>query len=217
MGEYIEKINSGNSAVYERIRKIENVRGIIRTKGGLKVTPKYVYVLVGNRSLGEYLLQKNVMSYLIWGGIGAVVLGAVIVSLIMIVTKRKRTLRLALNCEKWPMVPKREAIGGGGDGLCAHRIKLTNRIDFIKTYQCDFSKTVVIGRNPSVCTLLIGGDNSLSGSHCEVYFCKDEFYIKDLNSSNGTKVNGIPLGGDFILHSGDIVKLGRNEYIVELQ
>ena len=67
---------------------------------------------------------------------------------------------------------------------------------------------VVIGRNPE-CDICIQ-HNSISGTHAEIRRTnRGDFEITDLKSSNGTKVNGIPINEPFKLSSGDTLTLGH--------
>lgn len=58
-------------------------------------------------------------------------------------------------------------------------------------------------------------DPMVSTAHCEIGKVNDHIYtISDLNSTNGTYVNGMRLGKDHvILANGDVVKVGRVEMI----
>jgi predicted component of type VI protein secretion system len=75
---------------------------------------------------------------------------------------------------------------------------------------------------PVTCQIMIGrgkknniyiDDNLASRSHALVQKIKDAYFIKDLNSTNGTYVNNrkIPRGRYFKLHRNDIVRIGRTE------
>ncbi len=67
---------------------------------------------------------------------------------------------------------------------------------------------VVIGRDPA-CDIAIH-HQSVSSRHAEVRRTpRGDYEIRDLNSSNGTKVNGIPISEPFKLDSGDAVTLGH--------
>lgn len=149
--------------------------------------------------------------------IGVIIIGIGITFLILYLKKKKKTYRASLASEQRIVNPNAESFRDESKSTKVHRLKLTNRMDSVRMYQCDFKGNVIIGRNPNMCTLLICGDNSVSGRHCEIYESQGLFYIKDLNSSNGTRVNGIPFSGKFEIHTGDIVKLGRVEYIVEIE
>ena len=67
---------------------------------------------------------------------------------------------------------------------------------------------VTIGRNPSseICI----EHQSVSSTHAEVRKNgRGDFEIRDLQSSNGTKVNGVPINEPWRLSSGDAVTLGH--------
>lgn len=67
---------------------------------------------------------------------------------------------------------------------------------------------VTIGREPT-CDISIH-HQSVSSRHAEVRrTVRGDYEIRDLNSSNGTKVNGIPISEPFKLDSGDAVTLGH--------
>ncbi len=153
---------------------------------------------------------------LIWCGIGAGVMFLVMAAVLLLIGGLKKRKRKDVTTkERLTKADKKESIAET-EKATIHRVMLTDRTDPMKTFRCDFKTTVIVGRNPNLCTLLIGGDNSISGKHCGFYVKAGTFYIKDLESSNGTKVNGVPLSGECEIHTGDIVKLGRREYLVEL-
>ena len=67
---------------------------------------------------------------------------------------------------------------------------------------------VTIGRNPTSDIQI--QHQSVSGDHAEVRRnSRGEYEIRDLKSSNGTKVNGIPIDQPYILNSGDAITLGH--------
>ncbi|MDR2850008.1 MAG: FHA domain-containing protein [Verrucomicrobiota bacterium] len=57
-------------------------------------------------------------------------------------------------------------------------------------------------------------DNSISGSHCEVEKTSSGFVIRDLGSTNGTKVNGDPTK-EKALFRNDIILLGEVPAMIE--
>jgi uncharacterized protein YbgA (DUF1722 family) len=69
------------------------------------------------------------------------------------------------------------------------------------------SKRILIGRYKKNDVVI---DHSyVSGSHCSI-FCKGRgYYIEDLNSSNGTYVNGEKISGSRKLRNNDTISLGQ--------
>lgn len=68
----------------------------------------------------------------------------------------------------------------------------------------------VLGRNAD-CDLVLN-DHSVSRRHCRILFRREEPWLVDLESSNGTWVNGIKVEEERPLRHGDILKLGKLEF-----
>ena len=68
-----------------------------------------------------------------------------------------------------------------------------------------------IGRSSS-CDLTIPDQPEISGKHCLLELKDNVLHISDLNSRNGTSVNGVPIRNKFSLKSRDVVGMGRSEY-----
>lgn len=86
---------------------------------------------------------------------------------------------------------------------------LADQKNLARTFECPLVQSVVIGRKPEVCQMVLDYDKSVSGRHCEIFIKNGKFYIKDLNSSNGTFVNGSRVLTDAEVYSGCILTLGR--------
>ena len=65
-----------------------------------------------------------------------------------------------------------------------------------------------VGRNQEV-DLVIDGDDSVSAFHAELQRKGPAWYITDLGSTNGTKVNRERITEKRVLRDGDVVELGR--------
>ncbi len=83
---------------------------------------------------------------------------------------------------------------GGGDNVPLIREKLS------------------VGRRES-CDVCMQFPN-ISGLHCELTFRNGYWYIRDLNSTNGIKVNGVRVS-DKLLHPGDEVTIGKRRYTIQ--
>lgn len=76
-----------------------------------------------------------------------------------------------------------------------------------KSYRFPLDKDfVTIGR--SARNDLVLDDHWLSRFHMEIRFGNNTYFIHDLDSRNGTAVNGVRLRGKVALHTGDVVALG---------
>lgn len=73
-------------------------------------------------------------------------------------------------------------------------------------------RTVVVGRDPG-CDLVLH-DPRVSRQHVEVAHVDGTLGLRDLGSSNGTRLNGLPVT-HAELALGDVVSLGESELLVE--
>ena len=73
---------------------------------------------------------------------------------------------------------------------------------------------ITIGRSKT--NNIYVNDTLASRNHALVQKVKSAYYIKDLDSTNGTSVNNrqIPKGKYVKLHKGDVVKIGRTEITI---
>ena len=65
---------------------------------------------------------------------------------------------------------------------------------------------ISIGRAPA-CDLCIQ-DETVSAKHALLYYRKNQWWVEDNQSSNGTLLNGLPVETATVLTSGDLLKLG---------
>lgn len=78
-----------------------------------------------------------------------------------------------------------------------------------KRFTLVFNDSAVIGR-ASDCDLTID-DSEVSSRHAEIKVDKGILVIKDLNSMNGTLINGVPIHTLHYLQDGDQILIGRTE------
>ena len=74
---------------------------------------------------------------------------------------------------------------------------------------------LVIGRREA-CDIQLQFAN-ISGTHCELTFKKGLWVLRDLDSKNGTQVNGerMDAGTSKVLHTGDILSIGKRQFKIE--
>lgn len=72
-----------------------------------------------------------------------------------------------------------------------------------------FKRKLLIGRR-SHCDVVLNFPN-ISSQHCELELLNGYWFVKDLNSSNGIKVNDIRCESKF-LHPGDVLSIAKHRY-----
>lgn len=75
------------------------------------------------------------------------------------------------------------------------------------------------GAGPDVDLTLIGGGHSgVSRQHAALHYSDQALHIEDLNSTNGTRINGMPLrpGERYRLRKDDEITLGRLDLTIRL-
>lgn len=75
---------------------------------------------------------------------------------------------------------------------------------------------VRIGRTPKA-ELTVPDDPHISGVHFLIYREADRVILKDLQSRNGTFVNGLRVGSAIELHDGDVIVAGKTQFQVILR
>lgn len=100
----------------------------------------------------------------------------------------------------------------------AHPYLECRRGEFLKK-QFDLSpdavkyEPFVIGRGHGV-TVRIVGDGKISSRHAEIKLEKGTYFLTDLDSSNGTKLNGKKVTFRPLTH-GDVVEVGEQEFVFQ--
>ena len=85
-----------------------------------------------------------------------------------------------------------------------------------RTYSSLCNDQIIIGRKPG-CDIQIIGDNTVSGEHCVIRKVEESrFIVCDLNSSNGTYLNGSKVNDEEIIEDGDSLEIGRISYMVQI-
>lgn len=69
------------------------------------------------------------------------------------------------------------------------------------------SALTTVGRHAT--NLVPLDDPSVSGQHAEIALVRDRWWLRDLDSTNGTYLNGDRVDGGALLTAGDLVQFGR--------
>ncbi len=94
-------------------------------------------------------------------------------------------------------------------------INLRRNLDFYVDESYEISESEIIGRGKK-CDIRIA-DSYLSAKNSRIFKHSGKFYIEDLDSTNGTYLNGEPLGDMAVeLLDGDKISLGRSNFLFVL-
>lgn len=75
-------------------------------------------------------------------------------------------------------------------------------------------KSLVIGRE-TICDIVIA-DRQVSRRHARLQLAADGIYLEDLDSKNGTHLNGQPVQGLVLLRDGDLIQIALTQRFVYL-
>ena len=80
-------------------------------------------------------------------------------------------------------------------------------------YAVKSDSPILIGRSEEA-NIRIAYDQYCSRRHAKVYWDNGKCYVQDLESTNGTYVNGAKITGTLELNNNDIISLGDTELLV---
>jgi hypothetical protein len=103
------------------------------------------------------------------------------------------------------------------DQISTYQMVLTDINSPTKSFRVPLNNSVTIGRKRDLCNLVLDYDTSVSGRHCEVSSRGGKFYVKDLQSKNGTYINNSKVLSETEIFSGNILKIGRLEMKFEVR
>lgn len=86
-----------------------------------------------------------------------------------------------------------------------------------RSFQMPMKQSLIIGRKKGECDVVFDYEKSISGKHCEISVRNGKFYVRDLQASNGTYLNGNRVLTETEIESGNILKLGRLEVRFEVR
>lgn len=95
-------------------------------------------------------------------------------------------------------------------------LSLTDKNNPSRHFEAPLRDKVSIGRASSN-HIVLDYEKSVSGSHCEIFLDGISFRVRDLDSRNGTYVDGIRVVGAAEISNGSTIKLGRLELAVEIR
>ena len=129
------------------------------------------------------------------------------------VRRQIQTVRLSGN--DVPRVFDEEARSDGTKQLAANLRLISRNSSFAQDFHIHSSE-FIIGKSREKADGVIP-KGTVSRVHCAIQFVSNEYYVEDLDSTNGTKLNyeRIPSRQPRQLHSGDILSIAGVEFLVE--
>ena len=177
---------------------LTNIRDKSQDQNEMDVTAEFKITTGLDAKKVEF--QNTIKSY--WW-IGLIVLVLIIGVIIVIVIRRKKT----------------EVVGVVPDDLEKAdtkkiRLTITDRAGMIKDVEWNVEGSLFVGRS-DICNIFFD-DDRLSKQHFVIEVNKMGCYIVDLESTNGTFVNGVKITNRRMLLDGDVITAGREKFVFHL-
>lgn len=96
-----------------------------------------------------------------------------------------------------------------------YKVTLTDKNDISCSFQCELRNSISIGRSAGNDIVL--NATNISKKHCMITNKNGRLFIQDLNSTNGTAVNGERIHFDTEIFSGSIIQIGKSELLVKFE
>lgn len=122
--------------------------------------------------------------------------------------------------EKTLLLPKEDAEGTRMMWTGAARqytLQLTDIKNPGRIFKAPVGEGVVIGRKAGEADIVIDYEKSVSARHCRIFERNGKFFVEDLQSSNGSLLNGICLEEETEICSGNLLTLGRLELKIQIR
>jgi len=73
---------------------------------------------------------------------------------------------------------------------------------------------VIVGRDPN--NKIYIPDETISAQHCRIYFSDQQWWINDLNSTNGTYLNDEIIDRPCVVTDGDMIMFGQVKFSIQI-
>jgi pSer/pThr/pTyr-binding forkhead associated (FHA) protein len=110
------------------------------------------------------------------------------------------------------IIVQRESAMNVADGRLMMLGLLDQSDQIVRGFRLSRRKPLLIGRDAD--NDIVVTDRSVSGRHAVVRFAEGEWTVSDLESRNGTFVNGQPLLSVIPIHEGDVVQCGAVRFLL---
>lgn len=103
----------------------------------------------------------------------------------------------------------------GANKKITYKVTLSSKNDLSRTYQCELKNSISIGRVNGNDIVIEAG--TISKKHCMITNRNGRIFIQDLNSTNGTFVNGERINFETEIFSGTTVRVGKTDLIAKFE
>lgn len=84
-----------------------------------------------------------------------------------------------------------------------------------KVFSRKIDSEILIGRKDA--DIIIDYDQYISTAHCKIKKNGGDFYLVDLGSANGTRLNGEKISSECMLKNGDNIRIGQTEFQFQIK
>ena len=153
----------------------------------------------------------------LWMGLTTVQIGIiagaallVILAIVLIVSKaKKKPEEKKPESEPYEELMGKTEVAPQGPAVSTLMVKLEAvGLDTPKVYSSPMVDELVIGRVPSKARLIVP-DAKVSGANSKLTYQNHIMFIEDLNSTNGTQLNGMKVTGKVVVHQQDTIRVGQ--------
>ena len=177
---------------------LTNIRDKSQDQNEMDVTAEFTITTGLDAKKVEF--QNMIKSY--WW-IGLIVLVVIIGVIIVIVIRRKKTEVVGVDPDELEKADSKKI-----------RLTITDRAGMIKDVEWNVEGSLFVGRS-DICNIFFD-DDRLSKQHFVIEVNKMGCYIVDLESTNGTFVNGVKITNRRMLLDGDVITAGREKFVFHL-
>ena len=175
-------------------------------------------VIVPEETMEEPIVEPepektSVVPIAVIGGLTAVAFIIIMIAVILIANRKKKQ-RASIGFETYTDVQQNADSDGStvllGGNQRTYDLILEDISNPARVFQIPVSESgvIIIGRKKESCDICIDYERSISGRHCQIGVRNDRFYVRDLQSSNGTFLNENRVITDSELIAGNILRLG---------
>lgn len=165
-----------------------------------KITKQYTFSFQGLNAGTER--TKNLLKNYWWA---VVIVLVILIGVVVVIIIRKKPGKIV---EVTPV----DMMKADTKQIC---LTITDRTGAIKDVEWNVEGSLFIGRS-EMCNIYFD-DERLSKQHFVIEVTKVACYIEDLESTNGTFVNGVKVNSKRMLADGDVITAGRETFVFHVQ